>query len=188
MKIIRISRNRPSRRALDEAAAVRRIFLVKGRSGRKPLPLIAASLAGVRRRFVLAGSALGLARRHWPGPLTLVLAYKKRGTSLAASAGERTGAVRVPRSAWARAIAAVAGGLVTSTSANLSGEATLYDPRKVAASFRGRRHAPDLMLDAGLLPVRRPSTIVRLKRGIIEVLRQGSVKVKSEKRKEKSSR
>lgn len=160
-----------------DAAAVRRVFRIKGRPVGKPLPLIASCLADVRRTFVLEGRALALARKHWPGPLTIVLPFRKGGR-LPAAAGERTGAVRVPRSAWARALAKAAGGLVTSTSANVSGEAPIYDARKVVASFRGRRHAPDLVLDAGKLPVRKPSTIVRVKKGKIEVLREGPIKVR----------
>lgn len=204
MKIIRVIRTRVSKRALAEAAAVLRsggvvamptetayglaadpsdrdavgrIYRIKGRPSRKPLPLIAASMASVRRAFVLEGRALSLAKKYWPGPLTLVLPFR-RGARLPAAAGGTSGAVRVPRSAWARAIAESVGGLVTSTSANVSGEAAMYDARKVAASFRGRRHAPDLVLDAGMLPVRMPSTIVREKKGKIEVLREGPVRVR----------
>lgn len=160
-----------------DAAAVRRVFRIKGRPARKPLPFIAASTAAVRRTFILEGRALALARKHWPGPLTLVLPFRP-GARLPAAAAETSGAVRVPRSAWARALAKAAGGLVTSTSANVSGEAPIYDARKVVASFRGRRHAPDLVLDAGKLPVRKPSTIVRVKKGKIEVLREGPIKVR----------
>ena len=93
---------------------------------------------------------------------------------------QRDGAVRVPKSAWARAVARAAGGLVTSTSANLSGDAAIYDPADVVRAFRGRRHEPALLIDAGPLPARPPSTIVRAgKRGMMEVLRQGAVKVVS---------
>lgn len=204
MRVIAINRHRVSRRVLAEVAAVlaaggtvvmptetaygiaadprsakavAAVYRAKGRPRRKPLPLIAASAARVRAAFDLRGSALALAHRHWPGPLTLVLPLKP-GVRLPATAGERDGAVRVPKSAWARAIAAATGGLVTSTSANISGDATIYDPADVIRSFRGRRHAPTLLLDAGPLPVRKPSTIVRQKRGMMEVLRQGAVKVK----------
>ena len=204
MRVLRIDKGRVTRAALEAAAAVLRdggvvamptetayglaadpadrdavaeVFRIKGRPAGKPLPLIAASLADVKKKFVLAGRAASLAARHWPGPLTLVLSYK-RGAMLPASRG-KTAAVRVPRSAWARALAAAAGGLITSTSANVSGEANVYDARKVVSSFRGRA-APGLVLDAGKLPVRRPSTIAVVKRGKIEVLRQGAVKVMEE--------
>lgn len=204
MRVITVNRHRVSRRALAEVAAVLAaggtvvmptetaygiaadprsakavgaVYLAKGRPRRKPLPLIAASVADVRAAFNLRGAALALAKRHWPGPLTIVLPLKS-GVRMPAAAGERDGAVRVPKSAWARAIAAAAGGLITSTSANISGDATIYDPADVVRSFRGRRHAPALLIDAGPLPVRKPSTIVRPKRGMMEVLRQGAVKVK----------
>lgn len=204
MRVIKVSRNRVSRRVLSEVAsvlvaggtvvmptetaygiaadprsakAVAAVYRAKGRPLRKPLPLIAASAAAVRAAFELRGPASALARRHWPGPLTLVLPLRP-GVRLPAVAGERDGAVRVPKSAWARAVAAAVGGLVTSTSANVSGDATLYDSRDVIRAFRRRRHAPTLLLDAGPLPVRMPSTIVRQKRGMMEVLRQGAVKVR----------
>src|SRR5688572_8379333 len=173
MRVMKIDRRRVSRKALAEAVAVLRaggaivmptetayglaadpanaaavagVFRIKGRPGSKPLPLIAASIDDVRRVFILTGKALALAKRHWPGPLTLVLPFRK-DRRLAAAAGERTGAVRVPASAWARTLAKEVGGLITSTSANVSGEATLYDPRKVIASFKRRRVKPDLVLD-----------------------------------------
>lgn len=146
--------------------AVRRIFLIKGREKGKPLPLIASSheQAGEFVRF--GGEARKLARQHWPGPLTIV-APKKRGRG--------TAAVRVPASSWACAIAHALGRPITSTSANLSGTPVIYSGSQVAAVFKSRRYKPDIVLDAGRLPKREVSTIVRLRRGKIEVLRKGAV-------------
>ena len=157
------------------ARAVRKIFAIKGRSPEKQLPLVAGSAAQAAALVQLSGRALALARRHWPGPLTIV-APRRRGR--AAGVGGRTAAVRVPALAWARALALEFGGPITSTSANLSGRPIIHDPREVVRSFARRRARPDLFLDAGRLPPRRPSTIVRLgRRGRIEVLRPGPVRV-----------
>lgn len=156
--------------------AVRRVYAIKGRPASKPLPLVAASARAVAKAFVLAGASAKLARRHWPGPLTLVLP-SRRGSRLPALAGGKTGAVRVPKSAWARAIAAACGGLATSTSANRSGDAPCYRPADIRAAFMGRRVAPDLLLDAGTLPTRTASTVVRVSGRRTETLRQGSVRV-----------
>lgn len=201
MRTIKINRNRVTKRALEEAArvlraggvvafptetsyglaadpaaaaAVRRVYVIKGRPARKPLPLVAASVAAVARTFRVDGLAAKLARRHWPGPLTLVLPLR-RGAKLPATAGKRDAAVRVPQSAWARAIAAACGGLATSTSANLSGDAAIYDPAVLRRAFGVAGRKPDLFLDAGRLPVRAASTIVRVARGTVQTLRQGSV-------------
>ncbi len=159
--------------------AVRKVFLVKGRSLAKALPFVAASAKDVVRHFALTPAALRLGRKHWPGPLTIVLPFKKGSplARVARTSGQKTGAVRVPASAWARAVAAAAGGIATSTSANVSGDSTVYAAAEVLASFRGRRHAPALVLDAGKLPKRAPSTIVAFEKGKAVVLRQGTVKI-----------
>ncbi len=203
MKTIRVQRRRVSTRALAaaaaaleaggvvayptetsyglaanpaNAAAVRRVYAIKGRPASKPLPLVATSVRAAAKAFVLNGTAAKLGRHHWPGALTIVLPAK-RGRALPALAGGRTGAVRVPASAWARAIAAACGGLATSTSANRSGDAPCYRPAEIRAAFAGRRAAPDLLLDAGTLPRRPASTIVRVRGGKADVLRHGTVRL-----------
>ncbi len=155
--------------------AIRRIYVIKGRSESKPLPLIAASRPAVEKTFVLHGVAKKLALRHWPGPLTLVLPLKKKG--LPAANNGKDGAIRVPSSAWARALARSCGGIITSTSANLSGDAALHDPDDIVRAFSSKKITPDLFLNAGRLPSRTASTIVRVKRGILVVLRAGAVEV-----------
>ncbi len=152
----------------SNTSAVRRVYAIKDRSRRKPLPFVASSRAVVEKMFVLRGSARTLAFRHWPGPLTLVLPFKK---------GKKTGAVRVPSSVWARELARACGGIITATSANISGESAVYDPEGIQRSFANRKHVPDLFLDAGTLPKHRPSTIVRVKKSILVVLREGTIKV-----------
>jgi L-threonylcarbamoyladenylate synthase len=201
MRTIAVDRRRVSKRALAEAAAALRrggivvfptetaygiaadpkdasavaaVFAAKGRPEKKPLPLVAASLEDAAAACRLSGEARALAKRHWPGPLTIVLPLKK-GSRIRSTGPGRTVAVRVPRSAWARAIASAAGGLATSTSANRSGGPPAYD---VGSAVRGFERKPDLVLDAGRLPPRPPSTIVHIKNGRVEILRQGAVKIR----------
>jgi len=130
---------------------------------------------------VLHGIAAKLAAR-WPGPLTILLPIRSVAKRAVVSMGDDgTAAVRVPASAWARAIAEAAGGVATSTSANRSGGQNLYSGAAVIAEFGTRRIRPDLLLDAGPLPPRKPSTIVAVRgagrNARIEVLRQGSVRI-----------
>jgi L-threonylcarbamoyladenylate synthase len=159
-------------------AAVRKIFAIKGRQETKPLPLIAADVAAVRRAFVIDNAMRSLAKR-WPAPLTLVLP-RRAGQHLPALLGRRDGAVRMPAHTWARALAAACGGLITATSANLSGEANLYSGTAVQRTFRNRAVQPDLTLDAGRLPSRQPSTIVAMRRGKLVMLRQGEFRLSLE--------
>lgn len=90
-----------------------RLAEIKGREPNKPVALLCASgeeaLALSPEVPLLARK---LARRYWPGPLTLVLDRTGGGTV----------GVRVPDHAVTQALLAAYGGPLYATSANLSGE------------------------------------------------------------------
>lgn len=139
------------------ADGVARVFEAKGRASGVPLPLVAASLEQADRDVaLLSGAALRLARRFWPGPLTL-LASPRVMLAPGAAADDGSIALRVPDHAVARALAEALGFAVTSTSANASGREAVTSARDAAASLAG---AVDLVLDAGETPGGSPSTIV----------------------------
>ncbi len=139
------------------AAAVARVFEVKGRAAQRALPLIAADAAQVSLhlgRLTPAGQRL--AERFWPGPLTLLIAAPR---ALAADVTGGTGkvGVRVPADAVARAICAEAGRPITATSANVSGETPTADPDEVERVLGDRI---DLLIDTGRTRGGAASTIV----------------------------
>jgi len=65
---------------------------------------------------------------------------------------------------------------IISTSANVSGKETLYDAKKIAEIFSRQKSKPDLILDAGKLPEKKPSTIVKIDNNKIIILRKGGIK------------
>lgn len=201
MKTIKINRYQVGQRALAEAAAVlldggvvafptetayglaadsrnpkalERIYRMKGRSVEKMLPLVAASKEQVGLYFALNKAFSRLANQYWPGPLTMVLLTRKK----TALASWKDVAVRVPSAVWARSLPEIIGHPITSTSANRSGQSNCYSASAVRRTFRGQAVRPDLLLDAGPLPKREPSTIIKSERGRLVVLRQGIIKVK----------
>jgi L-threonylcarbamoyladenylate synthase len=158
-----------------DAAAVKRIFTLKERDAAKPLPMIVAS-SGMARRFARFGAFEdGLAAAFWPGPLTLVLPAKK---SIAAGAVSRRGeiALRVSAADFARALSRTLGRPIVSTSANRSGGG---NPYRLADALRDFGAQPDLCIDGGTLPRRKPSTIIRCGADRCEILRQGPVSAKA---------
>src|SRR5919106_1624876 len=104
------------------AAAVARVFELKGRGTHQPLPLIASDIDQIVDRVgTLTPLAERLASRAWPGPLTLIIpASSQLCDDVHLSTG--TVAVRVTADPVARALARGAGFAITSTSANISGE------------------------------------------------------------------
>jgi L-threonylcarbamoyladenylate synthase len=141
------------------AHAIERVFDAKGRRSDEPLPLIASDLAQVERWFgVLSPQAAALARRFWPGPLTLVLLLPAdRPLPAVLTAGRANIAVRVPAHPLARALAQAAGGAITATSANPSGAPPASTADEVVRTLADRIA---MVIDGGATPGGAPSTIV----------------------------
>jgi L-threonylcarbamoyladenylate synthase len=154
------------------ADAVRRLFQIKHRDATRAIPLIAANAAQVRLMLgALPEDARRLAARFWPGPLTLVVPAPPTLAPGVADARGTVG-VRVPDHAAIRALAAACGVPLTSTSANISGDAATADPDEVVRQLGA---ALDGMLDAGRTPGGLPSTIVDVTVTPPTLLRPGAV-------------
>jgi L-threonylcarbamoyladenylate synthase len=155
------------------ADAIARIFAAKGRESVEALPLIAAGLADVERHFgPLSPRAARLADGFWPGPLTLLLPRPANLFPDALTNGRSTVAVRVPAHPAARLVASAAGGLITSTSANRSGQ----PPASTAdAVLDALGDALALIVDSGPTPGIAPSTIVDVTDDEPRLVRAGSV-------------
>ncbi|MCU0571575.1 MAG: L-threonylcarbamoyladenylate synthase [Syntrophobacteraceae bacterium] len=140
-------------------SAVNRIFDLKGRDLAKPLPLIASDRWSILRAVSQwPGSAEALAKVFWPGPLTLLLpASPSMSPLLHAHTGRL--AVRISPHPVARHLAEALGGLIISTSANLSGEPA---GRSLGEISRVLLDGVDVVVSGGELEGRQPSTIVDL--------------------------
>jgi L-threonylcarbamoyladenylate synthase len=154
------------------AAAVARVFAIKGRGDERQLPLVAANAAQVRAWIgELPALAARLAQGFWPGPLTLVM---RAPLALAAGVtGDReTVGIRVPAHAVTRALCSAFARPLTATSANMSGEPATDDPDEVARSLGDRL---DVLLDSGPTPGGPPSTIVDVTGAEPHLIRSGAV-------------
>jgi L-threonylcarbamoyladenylate synthase len=160
-------------------AAVRKVYAIKRRARKKLLPVIVGSFAQAQRYFIFSRVELALARRFWPGSLTLVL--NTRSKKLAAAVGGDRVAVRWSANAIAARLAICVGAPITSTSANISGKPGCFTIASVKRQFGralGNRACPDLFLNGDTLKHSLPSTIVRVRRGRIVVLREGKISTK----------
>jgi L-threonylcarbamoyladenylate synthase len=151
--------------------AVRRVFAIKGREVDKALLLFVSDLAVAQEIGVFDESAVRLARRFWPGPLTIVVPRVDGFDSLALAGGDTLG-LRVPDHAIALAVLHELGAPCTATSANLSGGLDPVSAQEVRSQIG---EAIDLIIDGGDCPVGVASTIVDCTDGEPRVLRQGVV-------------
>ena len=152
------------------AAAVRRLFELKGRPESSALTVIAADPAHARAAGDMTAPAERLAARWWPGPLTIVV-HARPILARETLAGGVTIGVRIPDSLVATAFARDTGFCVTATSANRSGETAASTPDEVAAALPD----VDAILDAGPSRGGAPSTIVDASRRMVTLIRQGAV-------------
>lgn len=152
--------------AFDQAA-VERIYVAKARPRDKAIPILLASMADIK--LVASGvgeQALRLARRYWPGPLTLVVRKNDRVPNAVAI---DTVGIRVPDHPVALALLALAGPLAV-TSANLSDGESPVRAAEVLEQLDGR---VEIILDGGTTPGGVPSTVVDCTREELLILRSG---------------
>jgi L-threonylcarbamoyladenylate synthase len=153
--------------------AVARIFETKGRPRFNPLIAHVASLAMAREQAAFGPLALKLAEAFWPGPLTLVL--PKLASSPVhplVTAGLDTLAIRMPRSAFTRALIDEVGHPLAAPSANRSGRISATTAADVEAELGDRIR---LVVDGGPTPVGVESTIVRVDGDRLVLLRPGGI-------------
>ena len=153
-------------------AAVRKIFEAKGRPQDNPLILHIASASELDSLcHPVPEAARELARRFWPGPLTMVLPCRSH-IPRETTAGLDTVAVRCPACDVTRAIIETAGVPVAAPSANRSGKPSTTTAAHVLHDMDGRI---DAVVDGGPCRVGVESTIVDLTGNRPRLLRPGGV-------------
>lgn len=162
--------------------AVARIFKIKQRSRQKSMTIIVSSLAMAKDYVKFDKLSWQLAKKYWPGPLTLVLPKNKKKKKKKIYT-DLTGrnfdfGIRVSPQPVALMIVKKLRRPLVSTSANISGQEPSYQISEILKQFKNKKNQPELILDAGKLPKRLTSTVVLIKDGKIVVLREGPIKIK----------
>lgn len=158
--------------AVDRPDAVARLYVVKGRPLDRPIPVLIADMEQLERlASEITEEVRLLARRFWPGALTIVVPAQ---SWLPREIVRDTGAVglRMPDHPVALAIIRAADGAVATTSANRSGEREACTVDEAIAALGD---AVDLYVDGGQTPGGIPSTVVALEQGTLRVLRHGAL-------------
>jgi tRNA threonylcarbamoyl adenosine modification protein (Sua5/YciO/YrdC/YwlC family) len=146
----------------DHPHAVARIVQIKGRAESKPMALLASRTASIEALGgTLSPAAQRLAKRFWPGALTLVV-----------DCAETREGVRVPDHALTRDVIEACGGLLRVTSANRSGQ-----PPALTAetAMRDVGQEADLVIDGGPVVGGTASTVVRDAPDGWHILREGAI-------------
>lgn len=151
--------------------AIRKIFKVKGRPQDNPLIVHISDFVMFKDVAEITEDATALAKKFWPGPLTIVL-KKKPPISTVITSGLDTVAVRMPSHPVAEAVISAAGVPLAAPSANLSGKPSTTSAQHVYEDLNGKI---PLILDGGPSEVGVESTVISLTGERPTVLRPGIV-------------
>lgn len=154
--------------------AVDRVYEIKTRSRHKPLSLLIESVEQAEELALSLPEEFDqLARKFWPGPLTVII---RAGSRLPLKVTANTGnvALRVPNSKIALAVVQAAGIPITATSANLSGASECTTAEAVRDQLQDRI---SIIVDGGTSPREVASTIVDLtdSEARWRILREGAI-------------
>jgi len=161
------------------AAAVARIYSVKGRPADHPLIVHVASMDALSDWAAdVPAYAIALARDYWPGPMTLVVTRSELAAD-SITGGQDTVGVRVPNHPVAlgllEAFARAGGKGVAAPSANRFGHVSPTTAQAVSDELSDYLGMSDVILDGGACAVGVESTIIDCTGDVPKILRPGAI-------------
>jgi tRNA threonylcarbamoyl adenosine modification protein (Sua5/YciO/YrdC/YwlC family) len=148
--------------------SIERIYQMKLRDRRKPFSIICSSLSEISHYARVSNAAFKYLKRYLPGPYTFVLEATREVPDLLLTR-QKTVGIRIPDNRICIDLVTALGNPIITTSANLSGEDPVGDPRIIADTFGNQL---DFILDGGILATD-VSSVVSLINEKPEVLRLG---------------
>jgi len=155
---------------LDKEEAIHEIYRIKERDAAKAIPL----LIGEYEQVICASDGLSisaqkLAKRFWPGPLTLIISKRLELPEILTPYS--TVGVRMPDHKWLRQLIRRSG-VIAATSANISGGENPCTAKDVLRQLDGRI---SLIVDGGTCEGGIPSTVVDCSAEEFKILRVGGI-------------
>lgn len=148
------------------------IYEVKGRPTVKPLSLMVPDESAMELYCQdVPPQAHALAKRFWPGPLTIVLKAKPEIPSIVLAGGETVG-LRCPDHPLTISLLKTCGLPLAAPSANPSGEPSPKTAEQVFAYFDGKI---DAVIDGGPCGIGRESTLIDMSRTPYKILREAAL-------------
>ncbi len=153
----------------ENAKAVEKIFRIKHRKKEKPLGIFVKDLAMAKKIARVSSSQERFFKKAWPGKVTAVLQVKKKFPKGVGT--EKTIGIRVSKYYFLDLLFLKFNHAIAQTSVNISDTAPLKRVRDMVQVFGKRKWKPGLILDAGALPLSRPSKVIDMATGKNKILR-----------------
>jgi L-threonylcarbamoyladenylate synthase len=142
----------------ENAKAVEKIFRIKHRKKEKPLGIFVKDFAMAKKIARVRPLQERFLKKVWPGKVTAVLQVKKKFPKGVGT--EKTIGIRIPRYHFLDLLFSRFNHAIAQTSVNISDTVPLKRVRDMVKVFEKRTWKPDLILNAGALPLSRPSKVI----------------------------
>lgn len=160
---------------IDNEESLKKIYEAKSRAFSSPLIALVSSVDKIEKIAHIDEKnkkmVKELAKNFWPGALTIILKKKDIVPSIMVSNGDTVG-IRIPDLKISLDIIEMAGGILATTSANISGEPS---PRSYAELTDEIKSRVDIVIDGGECKIGEVSTIIDLTKSIPKILRKGAI-------------
>lgn len=160
--------------ALNEEA-VAKIFIAKGRAQDNPLIVHIANIEMLKKLVKEIGKIeQKLINAFWPGPLTIIFERSKIIPNVV-TAGLDTVGIRMPSNIIARKLIEYSKLPIAAPSANISGRPSGTLVEDIINELDGK---VDWIIDSGIVDIGVESTVVRVIKGNVHILRPGKISPK----------
>lgn len=165
---------------LTNKIASKKLFALKKRPMDLPVSALFASIDQSKHYIMWNDEALSIAKKYLPGPLTIIMPMRNGATLLYLMPYESlsTVGIRISSHPVAMKLAASCSFPIATTSANLHGKPEAYSVDEIMEQYQHEALQPDLIIDGGVLPTAKPSTIIEMKSNKAITLRQGDILVR----------
>jgi L-threonylcarbamoyladenylate synthase len=147
--------------------AQKEVYKIKGRTHKKPLILMTKNLDSVRPIIKIPQKALIIAKKFWPGQLTLILPTTELGKII--SGGRTNLGVRIPDNKFMLKMLEVLDSPVFTTSVNVSNEKSAKDIKEVLIFD----NVVDIIVDGGKCKYSFESTVIDMVKFPYIIIRKG---------------
>ena len=150
--------------------AVKKAYKFKGRNYNKPFSIIVSSFIEFKKYgqwFSLVEETI----RKNPQKMFTFVVPRKKTVPFYLNPDFSTIGIQVPKYKFSLSLLKKIGSPSIATSANVSGMANVYSIEELLIQLKKTKNYPDLILDGGKLPFRKPSSVIEIKDKSVKVLR-----------------
>lgn len=158
--------------SLDEEA-IKKLFNLKRRDDNKPICVLTSSVDKIKKVAYITEEEQKIINKYMPGALTLILKKKEKVSDILTS-NLKTIGVRIPNNEIALKILDRAEYPLATTSANISGSEAAIELGDLIDIFNNK---VDIIIDGGITNLKLSSTIVKIEKDEIKILREGTIKI-----------